>query len=515
MNKKNYIFLLGSTLISMALAQAMEIKTEPSLQEIPSPPVHNLLIQTDGKTYSQVFKELENSFNPNIKSVSFKNKHSYPLMEEDEFVQIARFLRQTETTALEFVNYDMTAELAGKIIHELKGSKVHTLGFSGNRIGRNWIDDDLHQTMLVPIEGWSNDEDRRRCVNQADAELVKTAGQGLEYLFPILNELNIRSISLQKNQLTDRDAMCLAQNFPHSNLTSVDLRKNVVENEGAIAIAESLQNSPQLRTLLLGENKIGNDGVITLFKKLNESSVCILDLEGYSYHEHLYDEETIEAIAPLLKGNNLQILSLMSRNISDRSAKSLAQNFPGSQLTRINLRYNHIGDEGVLAIAASLTHCPHLTTLLLGGNQIGRLGLSAIFAHLKESNLRTLDLGNQESFNGEDIEEIAPTFKDTQLQILHMGGCPHLGDKGIMTLAKGFRESPLSIVDLSGANIKACARLFAEHLKGTNIHTVYFAPNVFNDNERALLKKAYPAITWFFDSSEGFLLLDELMWQTH
>ncbi|KAK3234781.1 hypothetical protein CYMTET_54976 [Cymbomonas tetramitiformis] len=109
------------------------------------------------------------------------------------------------------------------------------------------------------------------------------------------------------------------------------------------------------------------------------------------------DKGAIKLIEPLPSMPSLTYLDLHSNGLGDQAAKALAPliSQPGGMLTSLCLRDNHIGLEGLGAIALHLKSSNHLAELDLNTNHLGDMSMSLLGAALTETrSLQVLDVGN-------------------------------------------------------------------------------------------------------------------------
>ena len=219
-------------------------------------------------------------------------------------------------------------------------------------------------------------------------ELIRYSGRHdsapsiLKYCIGLLTlKLGLGDSVWTKRRIDDR-VNALADVLKHCpNLQTLDLRYNSVGDNGAKALADGLKHCPNLQTLYLGRNNVGSDGAKALADGLKHCP-------------------------------NLQTLDLLNSNIGDNGAKALADGLKHCpNLQTLDLRYNIVGDDGAKALADGLKHCPNLQTLDLGYNSVGDDGAKALADGLKHCpNLQTLDL-EWNSFGDDGAKALADCLK--------------------------------------------------------------------------------------------------------
>ena len=143
-------------------------------------------------------------------------------------------------------------------------------------------------------------------------------------------------------------------------------------------------------------------------------------------------------------------------------------------LTSLDLRLNHIGDEGAKAIAEALKVNPVLTILRLDGNGIGDDGAKAIAEALKVNPvLNNLDL-RFNSIGDDGAKAIAEALKvNPVLTILDLGDNKNIGANGAKAIAEALKVNPvLTNLNLRYNEIRDNgAKAIAEALKVNQVLT--------------------------------------------
>jgi hypothetical protein len=149
-----------------------------------------------------------------------------------------------------------------------------------------------------------------------------------------------------------------------------------VESEQLIGIIDALSAHPQLEKLEMARMNVGTSVCGALATLIHATTdIRTLNLTGSNI-----DDEGVKALVGALADSRLSVLSLSDTpNISTRGWRSLTALLenPASNLERLELRGNNIGDEGALIFANALTRNRKLKTLNLHSNEITSEGWSA------------------------------------------------------------------------------------------------------------------------------------------
>ena len=279
-----------------------------------------------------------------------------------------------------------------------------------------------------------------------------------------------------------------------SSLEEIDISQNELYADGIIAVFESIR-CRNIR-VIMDTNVSGSDLEILDFLnflhrhctnlqslELNvdytkcylfdedytfqESAImlCINDIkvtnENYCYFEHQTLDlrcttglgETRTLPLNSLYCTQLNKLYLSDNEIGDGGAKELAANLHHcTQLKELNISGNKIGVDGAKELAANLHHCTLLNKLDLSCNKIGVDGAKELAANIHHcTQLSKLDLsGNYNLIGVDGIKELAANLHHcTQLKKLDISG-NEIGVDGAKELAANLHHcTQLNKLDLS------------------------------------------------------------------
>ncbi|MFF9056142.1 gala protein [Streptomyces erythrochromogenes] len=287
-----------------------------------------------------------------------------------------------------------------------------------------------------------------------------------------------------------------------AHATHLLLGTNAIGDTGARTLAEALAADRHgLHTLYLGCNRIGPDGVGSLAGALtDDTTVRALWLKRNPLHE-----DGARILAALLRRNTalrtldlvntgigadgvrllldallereqpLERLFLGGNGLGPDAAPLLAALIRDAGVRELYAPANHLGDEGVAALAAAAAGSAHPVRLGLGGNGIGAAGAHALAAAL--GGIEALDLGR--------------TLSERSL------GAPgnHPGDEGAYALAAALPGSPLRRLDLrhTGLTGRGAKRLLAAVRDDSPLEYVGLGPGLPRRVKRSFTERLRPA----------------------
>ena len=184
---------------------------------------------------------------------------------------------------------------------------------------------------------------------------------------------NLQVLNLGYSKFGDKGAEALSGGITALNsLEKLRLGGNQITAIGSYPLVQSLRQCPNLIALDLRENTIGTDGSRII-------SACLI------YWSNLQELN--------LSGDHK--LPIIFENIDRQGVLALVENLHHcSQLTKLNLTFNLMGDEAAIKVAEKLRdYCPNLTHLYLHHNNITEEGREKIASCTKFwKNINTVHL---------------------------------------------------------------------------------------------------------------------------
>jgi len=194
-------------------------------------------------------------------------------------------------------------------------------------------------------------------------------------------------VRLAGNLLRASGGLTLGQALaPCHRLLQLDLDYNLLGEKGARMLSQGLQHLRYLESVSLSRNCIGPIGCKVLCEALQRcQGLRSLNL----YYNQMKDKGAMEvarliAAAPL---RSLEFLYLGANEISDPGAAEIcgALRKHCKQLRVVDLKQNHLKDDGARAIAKILKGIPSLTEAQLHHNVIAQPGEEAIRKALRSA----------------------------------------------------------------------------------------------------------------------------------
>ena len=276
----------------------------------------------------------------------------------------------------------------------------------------------------------------------------------------------------------------------NGGLTALDLSYNYLEDEGVSAVCEAIQNNKEtkLASLNFENNGIGPVGAnavaamvavtggLTSLNLAGTTSVdgCWNDITGNVAQELatvVLSKPTLEIFCNIpikkLRADSLSELDLSGKGVGVPGALVLANLLPVTGgLTALNLKSNHLGDEGVSAVCETIQSNKEtkLASLNFGNNGIGPVGANAVAAMVAVTGaLTSLDLSSNQlcgldrygrgTFTAEGITAIADALRVNGALTKMLLAKNKLGEEGTKFLCDALvGNNTLKELDLSGDN---------------------------------------------------------------
>jgi Ran GTPase-activating protein (RanGAP) involved in mRNA processing and transport len=156
----------------------------------------------------------------------------------------------------------------------------------------------------------------------------------------------------------------------NKSLKSVKITNNQMGDEWLVEIIDALSVHPQLETLALEWMNIGRNECAALANVLNSTMAALQEL---SLFNNAIDDEGVDILAGALTNSRLRVLNLHNNvSITAGGCQSLAVllEHPNSDLEKLHLVNNNIGNEGAKILANALANNRKLKLLYLSSNGI-------------------------------------------------------------------------------------------------------------------------------------------------
>lgn len=326
-----------------------------------------------------------------------------------------------------------------------------------------------------------------------------------------------RTFCLSDSNLKEKSALVISQILKTQNFAYVDLSRNSLGDKGTKVLMHQLKNCNSIVHLNLSNNEISPEGFIQVLTYLTlHPSLISLDISSYEgLKRNRLSPQGAETLKKLLTTNNtLQILSISNISLSEGIellSEGLANNFSlvsldisknfiegkyienlckglvNSQVQKLNLSSNKIGDKGSKFLAFMLSNGYQkyfpLMNLDISENCITGKGAVKVFQALQFNNiieefsihsnnfgsslpvfissfffdncgLSKINLSNCE-INGRSLMNISDGLsKNKRLVSLNLSK-NSIGDEGLKYLAPGLgKNKKLNYIDLSFCYIR-------------------------------------------------------------
>jgi hypothetical protein len=206
---------------------------------------------------------------------------------------------------------------------------------------------------------------------------------------------------------------------------------------------EGMSQNRSIKTFEL-YSQIGVDSWISLGSFLeNNRNLANFEVQGFTVG---YEAAQNFALAlGRMNHNSLEYLSFDNTEISDEGLAEIATALRSqSQLERLDLNNNNIGNSGCIALGNTLSKWPHsnkLETLNVTANAIDDEGLQALVSGMMNCrSLKRLSLSHNQSITAAGLRSLFPLLQSEShfLETLVLYGIG-FGDNGAIALAEGLR----------------------------------------------------------------------------
>ena len=244
--------------------------------------------------------------------------------------------------------------------------------------------------------------------------------------------VNLHTLNLRKNGFGSDGAQDLSKVLVHyKSLRCLDLSWNEIGDSGAVALAEGLKDHTRLIELKLGYNNITSAGIAALIQVIRCNHLQHLDLSRCSQLS-----EGVAALVDVMCTDSLQTLKLGDNELGEDGIVSLSVGLKNcTQLVQLYIYNNGIDSRGLEYLGEGLRHCTKLQVLMLSNNDIETddvhtiLGIMESCRYLHKLSLHGNDIG---------VDDAAVLIKGWQNQsvlTLNLDSC--FDDSHQLALVKG------------------------------------------------------------------------------
>ena len=277
-----------------------------------------------------------------------------------------------------------------------------------------------------------------RSIDLTSTGLGKEAGKALGKA--LLANASLKTVNLKLNVgLGDEGGAAIAEGLKQNTvLEHINFSRTKIGDTFGKALAEALKVNRSLRSIDLSYNMIGNVGAKAIGESLCASSpLQLMNVLGNAFHDEGFDA---------IKAGYYRCKHLKSVCGIIESAREVKENFPrqfgpvdgklialeiadNERIENLDLNSNHIGNEGIKAIAQALNGNSMLKSMNLNFCNITTDGASAIRQALETNrSLQTIDLGANQICD-EGAKAIAEILKiNTSLKHINLENCSICND---------------------------------------------------------------------------------------
>ena len=226
-----------------------------------------------------------------------------------------------------------------------------------------------------------------------------------------MDDKNIKKIDLSCNVITDKGLKHLAEmTVIKNNIEYISLEANSLSSDCSEYISMIVHNSKNLKTLLLGRNPIGDEGMKKILLSLVDSSITSLDISNTDI-----GNKSFIALKQLLEKGNITKLRISNNRVptSDNmfAITKLCEGLINCyNLTTIDLSSIRLGDDGLELVLKTLVECYNRKVLreMLSNDNSQKNDLSTDITGFKKTPEMFYDDFLNELNNNSDEERILP-----------------------------------------------------------------------------------------------------------
>jgi Ran GTPase-activating protein (RanGAP) involved in mRNA processing and transport len=344
--------------------------------------------------------------------------------------------------------------------------------------------------------------------------LTAGAGASLAHILHLQRE-TLQKLDLSNNPLTAAGLKDIIQPLLHNptcQLKKLDLTATQLGSKGATPLARLLRDNTSIQELYLGHNHLGTRGMKTLAPQLaSNQNLKILVLS----HNQL-KARGATLLAQALRSSKdwtLQILDVTANHMGMTGMQAFGELLVlDRRLLGFYVGSNEIGEQGAAHLAGVLRYNYTLQDLRMGNNQIGVVGALVLVEELTSNNttLERLEL----DWNGlgpEGVLALAETLQqNSKLSHVNLSG-NRIGSEGVVALAESLwynstlQELVLKHNDID--NMGAFALTMALGKPSCAVKNIDWQDNPFTEEGLASLQRI-PQLKCNYEMWLGQLLKD-------
>ena len=288
---------------------------------------------------------------------------------------------------------------------------------------------------------------------------VEISSPGLAALFDVaMHSEEIQMLKLAEIDFDNASCTALATLMKRSTSIMCYIMGCTIQDADVALLCEALAGNSTIEELYLLENNLGLEGARSISRLLQTNdnrALTKLNLRG-----NQFGNEGISVLIDGLRRNtSLRKLKLCDCRISDDGAIALASFLEhGSHLNDLSLQYNQIGEAGMLALANALKFNRNLSTLKVFWNPgVNREGVEDAFIEALASNVTLLEL---RGINSSKIEALLLRNKDQIPAAVRCAALLLIGIRRSIDIEGmgGFAIFPKDIVRLIAQTVYATRR---------------------------------------------------------
>ncbi|KAJ3274036.1 hypothetical protein HDV01_003529 [Terramyces sp. JEL0728] len=279
----------------------------------------------------------------------------------------------------------------------------------------------------LPLSSISTLKMERNSINSECISIIASA----------LPHTSITNIDLFQNYIDDEGIVALANVLPQTKIEVLDLNRNEFGKKGIEALSSGLIGS---NVKILGLPPLGND-IIALIKVLP-----LLPLESFSYYDQLDDE--IEEL--LIKNITKTKLKKISCEISTKSFAGYFESLHTLKIKEFDFLTKD-GDEICDIISKHPQFISHCTEFNLWNAKATPIGMQKLMPIIAGSDIEKLSLSHNQ-LGDEGLEIIAKYLPLTKIKKLMLRNCGN-GDQGLIAISNCLKDTQIVYLELCALDV--------------------------------------------------------------